>query len=127
MYSDIIFNSLSIMCEREVECASSMTTNCLLTNKCSELDDTPLAGVFGEYRDEDMTANVATFAVACHILQINSLFKTSIGSMSGTASKPRKDANTLFTINPSIIDLGLNLDANISILASNQRGVTPEH
>ena len=42
-------------------------------------------------------------------------------------SQPRKDAYPLFTTNPSIIDLGLNLSDNISVSTSNRSGVSPNH
>ena len=67
-----------------------------------------------------MVANEALFAVQCHILHVDSLFQTSISSMSGTTSIPRNDVNTLFATNPSIIDLGLDCDANIAVSSNHQ-------
>ena len=108
------------MYNKEAQSVSTMAADgLLLTNQFLELDDTHWAGVFSEDLDEDMAVNVISFAVACHILQVNSSFTTSIESMRGTTSIPRKDADTLFTTNPSIIDLGLNLDTNISATANN--------
>ena len=83
--------------------------------------------IFGANRDEDIAANVPSFAVVCHILQVKSLFKTSLDSMSRTDLIPRNDANTLFATNPSIMVLSLNLDTNISATASNQKGVSTKH
>lgn len=47
--------------------------------------------------------------------------------MSITTSISRDPANELFTNNPSIIDLGLNLNPNISAVATGCKGVSPEH
>ena len=63
----------------------------------------------------------------CHSLQVSSLFKSLLGSMTRRASQPWKNSCPLFTIDPSIIDLGLNLDGNVSALAYCTRGVTPDH
>ena len=46
IYLNIIFNSPSVMYDKEAECASVMTTNGLLTNQFFELDHTSWAGVF---------------------------------------------------------------------------------
>ena len=60
-------------------------------------------------------------------MQIISLFKSLLGSMTGRASQPQKNSCPLFTTNPSIIDLGLNLDENGSVSAYRTCGVIPDH
>ena len=129
MYSDVIFTSLSVMYDKEAKCASLMTTNGLLTNQFSELNDAPWAGVLqGEDQDKDSAANVALFAVQCYILHVDSLFRTSIGSISGRPSQPMKDACPhclppacpLVTTNASIIDLekilmGISLPQQVDV------------
>ena len=115
MYSHVIFTSPSVMYNKAAECARTMTTNGLLTNQFPELNDAPWAVVLlGEYCNEDLAANVALFAIQCHILHVDSLFRTFIGSMNRRASQPRKDACPLFITDPSMVDLGKNLDGNIS-------------
>ena len=63
-----------------------------------------------------------------HLLQVTSLFKSSLGSMIGRAPQPWKDVCPLFITDPSIIDLGLNFDGNISTASAGRRRViTPNH
>lgn len=44
MYLDIIFTSLSIIYDKEAECASAMTENGLFTNNITEIDEALCAG-----------------------------------------------------------------------------------
>ena len=105
-----------------------MIENGLLTNNITAINGAPWAGALvGEDRDWDLAANVNSFATECHLLQVSSLFRSSLGSMTGRASQPQKNSCPLFTTNPSIIDLGLNLDGNVSASAHCTRGVTPDH
>ena len=47
--------------------------------------------------------------------------------MTGRPTQPQKDTCLLFTIDPSIIDLGQIHNGNISTLAGHWRGVIPNH
>ena len=125
MYLDVIFTGPSVMYNKEAEVASAMAENGLLTNTITEIDEAPWTGALvGEDRDWDLSANVNSFATECHLLQVSSLFKSLLGSMTRRASQPRKNSCPLFTTNPSIIDLGLNLDGNVSVSEYCTRGVT---
>ena len=116
------------MYNKEAEVASAMAENGLLTNNITEIDEAPWADLLvDEDRDQDLAANVNSLATECHLLQVSSLFKSSLGSMTGRASQPRKDSCPLFTNNPSIIDLRLNFDGNVSASAYCTCGVTPDH
>ena len=121
MYSDFVFTSPSVVYDKEDEIASTMAENGLLMNNITEIDEVLWArALLGEDRDWDLAANVNSFATECHLLQISSLFKSSFGSMTGRASQPQKGACLLFTTDPSIIDLVLNLYDNISALTSHR-------
>ena len=121
MYLDFECIRPSVMYDKEAEIASTMAENSLLMNNITEIDEAPCAAVLlGEDRDWDLAANVNSFATECHLLQISSLFKSSFGSMTGRASQPQKGACLLFTTDPSIIDLVLNLYDNISALTSHR-------
>ena len=128
MYLDVIFISPSIIYNKEAQYACAMAANGLLTNNITEIDKTPWAGaLLGEDRDWDLVANVNAFATECHLLHVDSLFKTSLGSKSRKASQPQEDACPLFITDPSIINLGLNLEVNITASVSRHHVVSPNH
>ena len=128
MYADVIFTGPSIMYNKEAEVASAMVENGLLTNNITEIDEAPCAGaILGEDCDWDFAANVNLFATECNLLQVSSLFKSLIGSITGRASQPRKNSCPLFTTGSSIIDKGSNLNGNISASAYRTNDVTPDH
>ena len=110
MYADPIFTGWSVMYDKEAECASMMMEG-LLTNQFKELyNDASWNGVLnGEDQDKDFASNVGLFVAKCHVLHVDSLFRTSIGCMSGKSSHSRKDVCPLFTTDPDVIDLGRNL------------------
>ena len=122
MYSDFVFTSPPVMYNKEAEIASTMAENGLLTNNITEINKTPWAGaLLDEDRDWDLAANVNSFATECHLLQVSSLLKSSLGSMTRRALQPRKDACPLFTTDPSIIYLGMHLDGNMPAASADRR------
>lgn len=104
MYLETIFNSASVMYDQRVECANTVTNDGLLPNQVLEFDKAPWLGVFkGDQYNENMDTSVTNFAVATHNLQVDSL---------------------LFTEDPSIIDIGLNFDSNISAFTCDKKDVS---
>ena len=88
--------------------------------------DTPLETLFGNNLDRGMVVNVASFAIACHILQVNSLFAMSVSIMNRNLNKKKRQKYIVYQY-LYIINLQLNLDANISISARNQNRAHTEH
>lgn len=70
--------------------------------------------LFGKNHDKSLVSNTASFAMQCHIQHASSLLKMSIGSMNQKTSLLKKNICLMFTTNPSLTNLGLNLDAPIS-------------
>ena len=117
------------MYDKEAKVTSAMTENGLLTNNITKINKTLWAGALvGKDCNWDLAANVNSFATECHLLQVSSLLKSLLGSMMGRASQPQNNSfYQFFTTDPSIIDLGLNLDGNISASAYFTRVATPDH
>lgn len=105
-----------------------MVENGLLINNITKIDEFLWAkALLGEDRDWDLTVNINTFATEWQLLHVDSLFKSSLGSMTGRVSQLRKDTCTFLAIDPSIIDLGLNVNNNITTTANNRREFSPDH
>ena len=128
MYSYVIFTSPSVKYDKETKIVSVMADNSMFTNHIIETDEAPWAGAFlGKNGDSDLKANVNLCTTECHIIQVIFLYKSSLGEMTGRLSQPQKNDCSFFTTNPSVIDLGLNFNGNISASAGCCHGVIPNH
>jgi hypothetical protein len=120
-----IFNSPSELWHDEAICASTIAESAPLMN---DIEVPAWMAYSPDQQDVDIHCDVAAFATSIHNTDAESKFKMSIGSSTGRVSSLNSGDDPLFIDDPTIIDLGLNLEtamnAEINATAGRPNGVS---